>query len=70
MLQQKDHLIWHPFTQEKLAPANVPIVSAKGVWLKAEDGRNILDGISSWWTNVHGHSNKSVSYTHLTLPTN
>ena len=61
MLQDKDHLIWHPFTQEKLAPANVPIVSAKGVWLKAEDGRNILDGISSWWTNVHGHSNKYLA---------
>lgn len=58
MLQEKDaQLIWHPFTQEKTAVPNVPIVSASGVWLKEENGNQILDAISSWWTNVHGHSN-------------
>ena len=34
----------------------IPIVKAKGVWLYTEDGRKILDGISSWWVNIHGHS--------------
>jgi len=61
-LQEKDsQLIWHPFTQEKTANINIPIVSAKGVWLKGEDGREILDGISSWWTNVHGHGNEYMA---------
>lgn len=61
-LQEKDSsLIWHPFTQEKTADENIPIVSAKGVWLKGEDDREILDGISSWWTNVHGHGNEYMA---------
>jgi len=61
-LQDKDaQLIWHPFTQEKTAELNILIESAKGVWLKGEDGREILDGISSWWTNVHGHGNEYMA---------
>lgn len=61
-LQEKDaQLIWHPFTQEKTAELNIPIESARGVWLRGEDGREILDGISSWWTNVHGHGNEYMA---------
>ena len=53
--RDQNHL-WHPYTQEKIAPLPIPIVRAKGVWLETEDGRKILDGISSWWVNIHGHS--------------
>jgi adenosylmethionine-8-amino-7-oxononanoate aminotransferase len=38
------------------APAPLPIVSGRGVYLYTQDGRKILDGISSWWVNIHGHS--------------
>jgi adenosylmethionine-8-amino-7-oxononanoate aminotransferase len=38
------------------APAPIPIVRADGVYLYTEDGQRILDGISSWWVNIHGHS--------------
>jgi len=38
------------------APAPLPIVGGSGVYLHTEDGRRILDGISSWWVNIHGHS--------------
>ncbi|MEZ5426470.1 MAG: adenosylmethionine--8-amino-7-oxononanoate transaminase [Pyrinomonadaceae bacterium] len=48
--------LWHPYTQEKTAPAPIPIIGGRGVWLETEDGRRILDGISSWWVNIHGHS--------------
>ena len=48
--------LWHPYTQMQDAPAPLPIVSASGVYLHTEDGRRILDGISSWWVNIHGHS--------------
>ena len=53
--RDRKHL-WHPYTQEKIAPLPIPIVSAKGVWLETEDGRKLLDGVSSWWVNTHGHS--------------
>jgi adenosylmethionine-8-amino-7-oxononanoate aminotransferase len=38
------------------APPPLPIVGGSGVYLHTEDGRRILDGISSWWVNIHGHS--------------
>ena len=52
--------IWHPFTQMKTAPDPLPIAAAEGAYLVTEDGRRILDGISSWWVNVHGHCNPRV----------
>ena len=57
MLVERDRKhLWHPYTQEKIAPAPLPVVGGKGVWLELADGRKILDGISSWWVNIHGHS--------------
>lgn len=62
LLSEKDkEYIWHPFSplDEK---SEIPvIVSAKGVYLYTEDGRKIMDGISSWWVNIHGHSNDSIA---------
>jgi adenosylmethionine---8-amino-7-oxononanoate aminotransferase len=55
--QQLDRsYLWHPYTQMKTAPLPVPIARAKGVYLYTPEGRPILDGISSWWVNIHGHS--------------
>ena len=42
------------------APAPLPIVRGEGVYLYTEDGRRILDGISSWWVNIHGHSHPAA----------
>ncbi|MDQ6786573.1 MAG: adenosylmethionine--8-amino-7-oxononanoate transaminase [Acidobacteriota bacterium] len=53
--RDRKHL-WHPYTQEKTAPPPIGIIRGRGVWLETEDGRKILDGISSWWVNIHGHS--------------
>ena len=52
--------IWHPFTQMKTAPDPLAVVRGEGPYLITEDGRRILDGISSWWVNVHGHCNPKV----------
>lgn len=48
--------LWHPYTQMKTAPAPLPITRAQGAYLYTADGDKILDGISSWWVNIHGHS--------------
>lgn len=53
--------VWHPFTQMKTAGAPIPIVSAKGAYLFSEDGKAYLDGISSWWVNLHGHAHPSIA---------
>ena len=53
--------LWHPYTQALTQPPPLPIVRAEGVYLYTEDGRRILDGISSWWVNIHGHSHPKLN---------
>src|SRR5271168_2127938 len=53
--------IWHPFTQPALDPLPICIEHAAGVYLYTEDGRRLLDGISSWWVNIHGHSHPRLN---------
>ncbi len=53
--------VWHPYTQMRTAPPPLPIVRAEGVYLYTGDGRRILDGISSWWVNIHGHSHPRLN---------
>jgi adenosylmethionine-8-amino-7-oxononanoate aminotransferase len=55
------HHVWHPFTQAQTAPDAIPIASAKGIRLYAEDGREFLDLISSWWVNIHGHAHPTIA---------
>jgi adenosylmethionine-8-amino-7-oxononanoate aminotransferase len=53
--------IWHPFTNSVLDPAPIEIERAEGVWLYAKDGRKIIDAVSSWWVNIHGHANPRIA---------
>ncbi|MFQ5928413.1 MAG: adenosylmethionine--8-amino-7-oxononanoate transaminase [Acidobacteriota bacterium] len=53
--------IWHPYTQMLSAPPAIPLERAEGVYLYTADGRRILDGISSWWVNIHGHNHPRLN---------
>jgi adenosylmethionine-8-amino-7-oxononanoate aminotransferase len=53
--------IWHPFTPLQSGVSPLLIKSAKGVYLHTPGGRKILDAISSWWVNLHGHSNPHIA---------
>lgn len=55
-----DLRVWHPFTQEALDPPPLRIVKAEGVCLYTEGGRRFIDGISSWWVNIHGHGHPAI----------
>lgn len=48
--------IWHPFTPLRGMESPLMIERAEGVNLFTEDGKKIIDAISSWWVNIHGHS--------------
>ena len=52
--------IWHPFSP---LAGNKPIgvKKAKGVYIHTQDGRKIIDAISSWWVNIHGHSHPKIN---------
>ena len=52
--------VWHPFTQAKTARFPIPITKGEGVYLYAEQGTRYLDGISSWWVNLHGHAHPYI----------
>ena len=53
--------IWHPFTIQKNAPEPKRVVSGDGIWLELEGGQRIVDCISSWWVNIHGHCNPKIT---------
>lgn len=53
--------VWHPFTQAFTEKNPIPIERAEGVWLYDTEGRKYLDANSSWWVNVHGHSNQFIN---------
>ncbi len=62
-LAERDrNAVWHPYSQHGLGEPILPVVSAQGAYLKLADGREVLDGISSWWVNVHGHSHPEIAY--------
>lgn len=52
--------VWHPFTQAGYGHAPLPVARARGAWLELSDGRRLLDGISSWWCVLHGHSHPQL----------
>lgn len=62
LAERSAHSVWHPCTQMaslQEVPV-IPIVSAEGPWLYTEDGRQLFDGISSWWTCLLGHRNPGI----------
>jgi adenosylmethionine---8-amino-7-oxononanoate aminotransferase len=52
--------LWYPFYQPAVDPPPLDIRSAEGAYLFTNDGRKIVDGISSWWTNLHGHCHPKI----------
>ena len=52
--------IWHPFEVPE-SMAATPITHARGVHIFTEDGKTIIDAISSWWLNLHGHAHPKIT---------
>ena len=55
--------VWHPCTQMKQHESFplIGITKGRGAWLYDENGKALLDSISSWWTNLFGHSNPRIN---------
>jgi adenosylmethionine-8-amino-7-oxononanoate aminotransferase len=54
--------VWHPFTQMQVHEADppVPVVGGEGCDLLLANGERVLDGVSSWWTCLHGHGHPKL----------
>lgn len=61
IIQNDRRHVWHPFTQSMTEIDPVIITRAKGASLYDDEGREILDLISSWWTCTHGHSHPEIN---------
>ena len=60
--QQKDlQYVWHPFTHLKYAETPINIIRSEGSYYFDENGNKYIDGISSWWVNLHGHSHPYIA---------
>jgi adenosylmethionine-8-amino-7-oxononanoate aminotransferase len=53
--------LWHPFTQVATADPPLRVVRGVGALLELDDGRRLIDGISSWWVTLHGHGEVSIA---------
>jgi adenosylmethionine---8-amino-7-oxononanoate aminotransferase len=53
--------VWHPYGRlPPCAPAPLPVVSARGVRLRLADGRELIDGMASWWCAIHGYRHPAL----------
>jgi len=48
--------VWHPYSAMDSTMPVYPVASAQGVRLKLADGRELIDGMSSWWCAIHGYN--------------
>lgn len=53
--------IWLPYAQMKTAPAPLAVVGAQGSRLHLADGRELIDGVASWWTVAHGYGHPRIN---------
>lgn len=53
--------VWHPYTQHGLGVDPLPIRGGRGAYLEPLHGPPLLDAISSWWVNVHGHAHPHIN---------
>jgi adenosylmethionine---8-amino-7-oxononanoate aminotransferase len=61
LAERDKEYIWHPYTQMKNALSIIPIVRGRETLLFDESGKSYIDAVSSWWTNLHGHSNEYIA---------
>ena len=54
-------MIWYPYEQMKTMNQPYKIVNAEGVYLYTEDGKKLIDSVSSWWSVIHGYKNPVIT---------
>ena len=53
--------LWYPYAQMKTKQKNFHVESAKGTRIKIKGGKELIDGVASWWCACHGYSNHELN---------
>ncbi|HTK36496.1 MAG TPA: adenosylmethionine--8-amino-7-oxononanoate transaminase [Caulobacteraceae bacterium] len=53
--------VWAPYSQMKTAAPPLPVVAARGSRMVLADGRELVDGVASWWTAAHGYNHPHIA---------
>jgi adenosylmethionine-8-amino-7-oxononanoate aminotransferase len=56
LVERDAGLVWHPYSAVGSGMPVFPVVSAQGVRLRLADGRELIDGMASWWCVIHGYN--------------
>ena len=56
LLNDDKKYVWHPYSSTHSDIPVFAVLSANGVYLTLEDGRQLIDGMSSWWCAIHGYN--------------
>ena len=61
LLQLDRDYIWHPYASLVNPPPVFPVQSAAGVRIRLADGRELIDGMASWWCAIHGYNQPQLN---------
>ena len=61
MTQTDRSILWHPYASMVEPPPVFPVVSAQGARLRLADGRELIDGMASWWCAIHGYNHPALN---------
>ena len=61
LLKRDAEVLWHPYSAAPASIAPYAVKSASGTRLTLHDGRELIDGMSSWWAVIHGYNHPRLN---------
>jgi len=61
MNQFDQNNLWHPYAKIPNTISSYQVISAEGVYLNLDNGKKVIDGMSSWWSVIHGYNNQRLN---------
>ena len=56
IIRKDQQYVWHPYSSLTDPIPAYEVTSAEGVYLNLQDGRQLIDGMASWWCAIHGYN--------------